>query len=180
MLYPHRGLPGRHQSLPYDRESGKCAVQLVMPLWKADRAWTVLHQVFGALIGFPLLAARASHFAISPFADLTKSSSGCHPYDGMHRGITGSKSYCFAGEVFISENLKKMYDQLPINNGSPHSAFLAIFILFRTVLTPCIRGKCPFHRYRVPEVLTYIEINSMRARMVIRLGSGSGRAHKLI
>jgi transposase-like protein len=31
----------------------------------------------------------------------------------MHRGITGSIVYCFTGEVFISENLKKMQDQLP-------------------------------------------------------------------
>jgi hypothetical protein len=54
------------------------------------------------------LADHNSHFTISPFANLAKGSSGCHSHNGMHQGIAGSKAYCFAGEIFISENLNKM------------------------------------------------------------------------
>jgi hypothetical protein len=52
-------------------------------------------------------ADHTSHFTISPFANLAKGGSGYHSHNGMRQGIAGSKAYCFAGEVFISENLKK-------------------------------------------------------------------------
>jgi hypothetical protein len=54
------------------------------------------------------MADRTFRFTICPFADLGKGSSGCHSHDGMQQGIAGSMAYCFAGEVFISEKLKKM------------------------------------------------------------------------
>jgi hypothetical protein len=37
-----------------------------------------------------------------------------HSHDGMHQGIEEPKAYCFAGEVFISENLRKMQALIPI------------------------------------------------------------------
>jgi hypothetical protein len=66
-------------------------------------------------IGGPIFPAdRASHFTIYPFADLLKGSSKRHYHDGMHEDLTGSKTCCFAGELYISGNIEKMQVRIAI------------------------------------------------------------------